>query len=316
MKRDTVNYFYVGLAVLIALVLLLAALVGITGGSGGKRDKYLVRYQNVAGLGYGSAVFYQGYRIGQVEKITAEQTNGKTSFRVDFSVQKGWKMPSDSVASLLSSGLLSDVFVGISEGQATQLLAVGSELTSREGGDVFAAVSALAGEITDLTQNKLSPLLEKVGASVDTISDKLESGAPTIVDDSVRLLKQLNQGAASLNEVLGPKNRGNVDALLASSADAAGSAKQLAAELVQTRTQLDLALKQVNETAASVGPDVQVAMDDLRVTIGALAQRVDSITYNLESASRHFDEFGREIRKQPNRLLFNPSQDDDVKGKR
>jgi phospholipid/cholesterol/gamma-HCH transport system substrate-binding protein len=316
MKRDTINYFYVGLAVLIALVLLLAALIGITGGSGGTRDKYLVRYQNVAGLGYGSAVFYQGYRIGQVEKITAEQASGKTSFRVDFSVQKGWKIPTDSVASLLSSGLLSDVFVGISEGEATQLLAVGSELTSREGADVFAAVSALAGEITDLTQNKLSPLLEKVGASVDTISEKLQAGAPTIVDDSVRLLKQLNQGAASLNEVLGPKNRGNVDALLASSADAAGSAKQLTAELIQTRAQLDMALKQVNQTAASVGPDIQVAMDDLRVTIGALAQRVDSITYNLESASRHFDEFGREIRKQPNRLLFNPSQDDDVKGKR
>jgi phospholipid/cholesterol/gamma-HCH transport system substrate-binding protein len=315
-KRDTINYFYVGLAVLIALALLLGALFGMTGSSGGGRDSYLVRYQNVSGLGYGSAVFYQGYRIGQVEKITPEQQNGKTSFRVDFSVQKDWKMPADSVASLLSSGLLSDVFVGISEGKAAETLKIGSELKSREGGDVFAAVGALASEITDLTQNKLSPLLEKVGSSVDTISEKLQSGAPTIVDDSVRLLKQLNQGAASLNDVLGPKNRGNIDALLAQSAGAAGTARQLATELINTRAQLDMALKQINQTIATVGPDAQVAMDDLRVTIGALSQRVDAITYNLESASRHFDEFGREIRKQPNRLLFNPSQDDDVKTKR
>jgi phospholipid/cholesterol/gamma-HCH transport system substrate-binding protein len=36
---------------------------------------------------------------------------------------------------------------------------------------------------------------------------------------------------------------------------------------------------------------------------------MDSITYNLESASRHFDEFSRELRKQPNRLLFSPEAD-------
>ena len=40
-----------------------------------------------------------------------------------------------------------------------------------------------------------------------------------------------------------------------------------------------------------------------------MAQRVDAITYNLESASRHFDEFSRQIRKEPNRLIFTPKAD-------
>ena len=315
MKRDTVNYFYVGIAVLVALALLLGALYGITGSTGGARDRYVVHYQNVAGLGFGSAVFYQGYRIGQVDAVTPEQSGGKTTFRVDLSVNQGWKIPTDSVASLLSSGLLSDVFVGVTEGQLPTILSVGGELRSQEGGDVFAAVSALAGEITTLTQTKISPLLEKIGASVDVISDKFESGAPTIVDDTLRLLKQLNQGADSLNDVLGPKNRANIEALLAQSSDAAGNARVLTAELIETKKQLSGVLKKIDTTVATAGPDLQASMDDLRVTLATLAQRVDAITYNLESASRHFDEFGRELRKQPNRLLFNPNQDDDVKGK-
>jgi phospholipid/cholesterol/gamma-HCH transport system substrate-binding protein len=315
MKRDTVNYFYVGLAVLLALGLLLGALVGITGGAGGKKDRYTVRYQNVAGLGFGSAVFYQGYRIGQVERITPEQSAGKTQFLIDLSVDHGWQIPNDSVAALLSSGLLSDVFVGISEGQAKQMLALGGELRSREGGDVFAAVSALAGEITTLTQTRISPLLEKIGTSVDAISGKVQSGAPTIVDETVRLLKELNRGADSLNDVLGPKNRGNIESLLAQSASAAGNARQLSGELIETRRQLSSVLKTIDSTTSAIAPDARASMDDLRVTLATLAQRVDAITYNLESASRHFDEFGRELRKQPNRLLFNPNQDDDVKAK-
>lgn len=315
MKRDTVNYFYVGLAVLVALGLLLGALYGITGGGSGKRDHYSVRYNNVAGLGYGSAVFYQGYRIGQVEKITPEQKQGKTQFLVDVSVLHGWQIPSDSVAGLLSSGLLSDVFIGITEGDAKQMLAVGSELSSREGGDVFAAVSELAGEVTHLTQTKIAPLIDKIGTSVSLISDEVESGAPTIVDETIQLLKELNRGADSLNLMLGPKNRGNIEALLGESAVTAKNARQLSAELIQTRAQLGAILTKLETTADTVSPDLQASMDDLRVTLSTLAQRVDAITYNLESASRHFDEFGRELRKQPNRLLFNPVQDDDVNGK-
>jgi phospholipid/cholesterol/gamma-HCH transport system substrate-binding protein len=40
-----------------------------------------------------------------------------------------------------------------------------------------------------------------------------------------------------------------------------------------------------------------------------MAQRVDAITYNLESASRHLDEFSRQLRKEPNRLIFSPKAD-------
>ena len=44
--------------------------------------------------------------------------------------------------------------------------------------------------------------------------------------------------------------------------------------------------------------------------VSAVAQRIDSIAHHLESSSRNFDEFTREIRRNPNRLLFTPKADD------
>ena len=114
MKRENVNYFLTGLVALGSLALLLGTLFVITGSSG-PTDDYVVRYRNVAGLAFGTPVFYQGYRIGQVESISPEREVEETRFRVDFSVQDGWQIPKDSEAQLMSSGLLSDVFISIRE---------------------------------------------------------------------------------------------------------------------------------------------------------------------------------------------------------
>ena len=49
MKRETVNYFAVGLFVLAGLAVLLFALFQIISGTG-ERDTYYTQYRNVAGI--------------------------------------------------------------------------------------------------------------------------------------------------------------------------------------------------------------------------------------------------------------------------
>ena len=51
------------------------------------------------------------------------------------------------------------------------------------------------------------------------------------------------------------------------------------------------------------------AVDDLRSILASLSGRIDSIMQHLEVASRNFDEFAREVRKSPNRLLIAPKAD-------
>lgn len=308
MKRENVNYFLTGVVVLAALGLLLGTLFVITGRSGAT-DDYLVRYRNVAGLAFGTPVFYQGYRIGQIERITPERDAEAMRFRVDFTVQHGWQIPKDSVAQLMSSGLLSDVFISISEGKQPAFLEPGAEIAGREAADLFGAVGELAGEVTSLTRDKLTPLVDRLGQRLDAIGGKFEEGTPLLIDKAVELVEQLNSSAASLNKILSPANQGHIDTLLAESSAAASNVRQLTGELAATRKQLDSILSELDATVKESRPEVKEAMADLRFTLDAMSQRIDAITYNLESASRHFDEFSREIRKEPNRLIFAPEAD-------
>jgi phospholipid/cholesterol/gamma-HCH transport system substrate-binding protein len=309
LKRDHVNYFLVGLVTLVALLLLLASLWAITGRSGAV-DRYLVHYRNVTGIGYGTAVFYQGYRIGQVDAITPEQKEGKTRFRVDFSVNQGWQIPSDSVAAQMSSGLLADMFIGIREGEATTMLKPETEIAGLEGGDIFGAVAELAGEVTDLTRNKLTPLVDRLGRSIDAVSGKIESGGPALVDEAIILLEKLNQGAESINRILGTKNQESLSSLLGNADNASKNLRKITDALRGTGGELDKLIVGAGDLLSDNRPEIDSALGDLRITLAALAERVDAITYNLESASRHVDEFTRELRKQPNRLLFSPKDDE------
>lgn len=308
MKRENVNYFLTGVVALVALGLLLGTLFVITGRSG-PTDDYVVKYRNVAGLAFGTPVFYQGYRIGQIESITPEREGETTRFRVDFSVQDGWQIPKDSVAQLMSSGLLSDVFISIREGEAKELLEPGSIIEGREAADLFGAVGELAGEVTSLTRDKLTPMVERLGERLESISGKIDEGTPELLEKAVELVDQLNASAASLKNILRPDNQANVDKLLSESGAAAANVRQLTGDLAQTREQLNSILAELDGTVKENRPEVRQAMADLRFTLDAMAQRIDAITYNLESASRHFDEFSRQIRKEPQRLIFAPQAD-------
>lgn len=308
MKRENVNYFLTGLVALGSLALLLGTLFVITGRSG-PTDDYVVRYRNVAGLAFGTPVFYQGYRIGQIERISPERDAEATRFRVDFSVQDGWQIPKDSEAQLMSSGLLSDVFISIREGQEKLFLEPGAEIIGREAADLFGAVGELAGEVTTLTRDKLTPLVERLGQRLDKIGGEFEEGAPLLIDKAVELVDQLNASAGSLKKILSPANQSHIDTLLAESSVSASNVRTLTADLVATRKQLDSILGELDASVKENRPEIKQAVADLRFTLDAMAQRIDSITYNLESASRHFDEFSRQIRKEPQRLIFAPQPD-------
>ena len=66
------------------------------------------------------------------------------------------------------------------------------------------------------------------------------------------------------------------------------------------------------EIIAALTEDGRMTIRDLAQVTSALAARIDAISHNLESSSRNFNEFTREIRKSPNRLLFTPEADDVV----
>lgn len=301
MKRDHVNYVLVGGVVLAALVLLLFALVMITGRSGASTD-YHAYYRNVTGLRYGAPVFYQGYRIGQVTAIDPERNDKGTRYRITLSVRRDWPMPADSVARLQSSGLLADVSIGIREGDAKQVLAAGAEMKGEESTDIFGAMNELAAEVTALTRNQITPLVRTLTERVDSITGSIDQNTPQIVEQSRQLVERLNTAAAGLNDVLKPANRDAISALLS-------DLRGVSSELHTTKAALDQALNDMSAIAHENRPMAHAAMTNLDSILAAVSGRIDAIVHHLDAASRNVDEFSREIRKNPNRLLLSPKGD-------
>jgi phospholipid/cholesterol/gamma-HCH transport system substrate-binding protein len=301
MKRDRINYVLVGAGVLVALGLLLATLFAITG-RGGAQTSYFVYYDNVTGLAFGAPVFYEGYRIGQVDAITPER-NGKTRYRVDLDVRKDWPIPNDSVARLQSSGLLADMSIGIREGQSPQMLAPGSEIKGLGGGDLFGAMNDLAGELTVLTRDRIRPLIDTLAERIDSITGTVDENLPEIVAQTRELMVKLNRAAEGVEKIVGAPNQEAIASTLA-------DIRQVADELDETKARADALLSSLNATVEENRPEIRQTVLDLQQTVTAIATRIDAITHHLESSSRNIDEFSREIRRNPNRLLFTPKADD------
>jgi len=317
-KRDNVNYVLVGAVVAAAFVVLLVALAIITGRSGASTS-YTAHYRNVTGLHYGAPVFYEGYRIGQVAAIDPEraaavpasappiadksnQNHHGTRYKVTLAVRRDWPIPKDSVARMTSTGLLADVAIGISEGASRDMAAPGSELAAMENADLFASMNDLAQQLGDLTRNQIGPLVKNLAGHVDSISTALDKSTPEILAQSHALLQRLNTASDSVNDVIKPQNRAAIGAIL-------GNVRDLSHDLKATQAQLNEAIVRIDSVVRENRPGVRDSVDDLRGVMAALSGRIDSISQHLEVAARNFDEFAREVRMNPNRLLIAPKGD-------
>lgn len=301
MKRDTINYVTVGAVVTLALVLLLVGLALITGSSGASTD-YFVHYRNVTGLRYGAPVFYEGYRIGEVGEVEPERNANGTRYKVTLSVKRDWTIPNDSVASLQSSGLLADMSIGIKEGSSKQVLAPGAEIKGAETADIFAAVGELAGQVSSLTRDQISPMIALLSKRVDSITGSLDTSAPEILGQAQTLLGKLNGASDAIDDLLKPQNRAAVAGIL-------GNVQGLSGELRETRKTLDQTVGELADIARENRGDIRGAVTDLATVMASLSSRMDVITHHLESATRNLDEFSREIRRNPGQLLRSPEPD-------
>jgi phospholipid/cholesterol/gamma-HCH transport system substrate-binding protein len=309
LKRDNINYLAAGITVLIAFTLLFMVLFKITGRSG-DTDDYHTYYSHVAGLRFGTPVYFEGYRVGQVEAVTPEITGSQTRFRIDLTVEQGWPIPIDSVAEITTSGLLSDVFIVLQQGTSAELFKSGSLIEGAEASDVFAAMNELAEELQHLTRTELAPLLELVNERVDTITADIQESTPIVLDSLEETVSKLNNAAGNLDRLMGDENIDHISSTLANFEQISVSARDLAEELRGTRKELDAAIIEVRSAVAENRPDLDDLVDNLAAAIENASTRLDHIGFNLDETSRNLNEFARAIRMSPNRLIF--AQEDDA----
>ena len=327
MKNNRLNYVIVGAFVLIVLAGLVASVALLTGRTGAT-DDYFAIYKNVTGVAFGSRVLFEGFPIGQVERITPIEEDGRVKFRVDLSVTKGWKVPRDSVAEIVSSGLLAAVTINLRAGEKAELLAPGARIDSAEAANILASVSILAQEVRQLTETDVKPMIAQISKAISGFTEIMgESGGamardvqaliqnlsvstPEIIDNIENFSNRLNDGAEQLNRMLSQKNVEAFDQIVGNLQTTTINMTTLTEQLGQTRTDLDLLLKKVDGLFGNIGAmvsdnrlDLDRAIVEMRHTVESVARHIDAINQNLEGASRNMQEFTRQIWQNPGLLL-------------
>ena len=277
MKGNRLNYFAVGLFVIASIVGLVVSVAVLSGRTGAAESYYAV-YRNVTGVKFGTQVMYEGYPIGQVETVTPVPEAGGMSFRVDFAVRQGWRIPEDSVANIAAPGLLSAITISIQAGKSAAALKPGAQIKSQEAANIFAMVSSVAGDLGALAEQNVKPLL----TNLNLIAAEVLARIPVIADNVQEFTDRMKKNSDEVSELLSPENREKLDRTIAN---------------------LDLATKNLDElTALSLGV-VADNRGDIRYVVESVTRHVESINQNLEGAARNMLEFSRQIRQNPGLLM-------------
>jgi len=306
MKSNKINYLVVGVFVIVMLILFVGSVAMLTGRTGATDDYYAV-YDNVTGIKFGTQVRYEGYPIGQVEEVTPIEEQGRMRFRVDMSVIEGWKIPDNSVAEIAAPGLLAAITIAVSAGDSDAALTPGERIRAQERSDVFAAIGDIAGQIGDLSDNSLKPLLGNLNDSILAINKLLIGDGAQIIADlkdvsalinetAPQIVANLDESIDGLKGMTGGKSSAKVQAMIS-------SLEKLSNDLNETRNLADVMLESATLAIHDNRGDMDAAVDDLKYVMASTARRIDDINQNLELAARNAAEFTRQIRANPGLLL-------------
>lgn len=320
MRNYFVNYTAVGVfvaAMIVALIWVLAQISGRTGPT----DSYTIVMDSVTDIDYGTLVRYQGFKVGQVEEIHPEWKGDKYVFKVIVSVEQGWKIPSDSVARISASSFLAGKTVEVSQGASPVLVSAGGEIIGAPPADAFSLMAQVAGQIGDLSENSLKPLISNVNdiitrigsstqvnmdelfKSLQAIASEVQDKTPQITGDISTFTAQMNATLLQADKLVDDRNIESVRTILANVEKASQQASGAAADIKVVSQKIQSLIDEVNDLVSDNRKGVDRSVANLEYILRSVSQNIDSITRNIDGTARNMSEFSRLIRQNPGLLL-------------
>jgi len=325
MKRENINYLVVGSFVLLMVIVFFYILYQITGRTG-PMDTYFVTYSNVTGVKYGTPVLYEGYQVGQVEKIEPKRKAGSTRYQLTLAVARDWTIPSDSIASLVASGLLSAITVEIKEGMSPSVLKPGDFIEGREAANIFAAVNDVAAELQDLSRDSIKPLIKNLNDQINSLAYELKdlttNSVRPMVDninqqldqklfaDVEQLLGKLNDGSERMLQLLDDNNLNNLNQFLGNMETASRTLNDLLDRIEETRAAMNGVLIDIDGLVVDNQENMKGSVNDLRKSLDVISQNINAIVYHMEGSTRNMHELSRQLRENPGLILKGSPQPD------
>lgn len=328
MRPGKIAYFLVGLFVIVAVTGLVVVLSVLTG-RGASTERYHTSFANVAGLKFGTPVFFEGFHAGQIEGIAPVESGTRTVFRIEISVLGDLQIPRDSEVDIVQPNLLSGRALSIVAGKSETLIPPGAEIPSGNA----AGLAALPGLIGagDQLINDARVLMDEATAAMaqvnqfvthdlGAIAAEYQALPATLQSEAVSLASDLHDTIENANAVIGRTDaflsQSNADSLsqtLANVEVLTTSLAESSADLAGIREDIKVITGQVRTMVADNKGDLEGTIVDLRYTMETIAERIDTLTYNMEGTSRNMYEFSRQIRLNPGLLLGGTAQSEQVR---
>lgn len=122
-----------GLAALFMLAMKVSNLSSFSNEEG---YRVIARFENIGGLKVRSPVTVAGVRIGRVAEIDFDNQTFEAVVKMNIASQYN-QLPDDTFASIFTSGLLGEQYVGLEPGGSDKLLAEGSEIRQTQSAIVL-----------------------------------------------------------------------------------------------------------------------------------------------------------------------------------
>lgn len=143
--KQTKLELYVGAFVLLGIAAVIYLTVKLGAGSMIGGDTYVLeaRFTNAGGLNTGSSVLVAGVPVGRVDGIRVDAKD--YSAMVSMRVLAGLRLPTDTMASIKSTGLIGDKYVALAPGADETYLESGARITMTESSvDIESLIGKMA----------------------------------------------------------------------------------------------------------------------------------------------------------------------------
>jgi phospholipid/cholesterol/gamma-HCH transport system substrate-binding protein len=303
--RSISNEIKVGIIAVLTIVVFIWVFNFLKGKNLLNKDAiYFAVYEKVGGLAESSPVEVNGYRVGVVQSITfIDPVSGR--LLVEFSVDKNFRIPVNTVAEIVPISLLGGMKVQFVYGDGPGFY---------ESRDTIPGM--LAESLTDLLESELIPVKNKIShliAELDSvISSVNEIMSASFKKDLGSTLSNLNNTSESIEEIIGSRE-GELKTMLDNLSKFSSMLSENSGKMTQSFTNLQsisdtLAAADISSTISNLKAGLEKTTELIKNlnegggTAGQLLTN-DSVYTNLNLSLKNLNLLLEDLKNNPKRYM-------------
>ncbi|MFI3286305.1 MAG: MlaD family protein [Rikenellaceae bacterium] len=298
-----------------AVVIICCSWAGIRFLSGidifGRNMVYYASYDKINGINTASPILVQGVKVGKVSEIILDPLKSdKVTLR--FSIDRKYKLPTTTVASIYSPGIMSSMAIGLDMGDGREFLKSGDYINTNEETNLMDVASEKLMSISEqievvgkeLTQTlkSVNSILDCSGEDINSTLDnlnKLSGELSGVMKSQSKNLESAVAGLSTFSSTLGD-NADKVESIIANlnTLSSQFSEADLASNLTTTIDELNAALSKLNSAEGSAGK--LLSDEELYENLTAVSGSLNELLIDMQENPKryvHFSLFGAKDKK-------------------